>query len=87
VTLFDLSPKEFAALSALLGLSLLPSLTTTQQNSLGNFLMGIGQMLESAAAQQAVTASAQPNRIDELQHQIKCLEERLDALEKGLADS
>ena len=87
MSLFDLSPEEFAALSALVGLALLPGLTAGQQNSLGNFLMGIGQMLESAAAQQAVAAAAQPNQIDELQSRIMRLEERLAALEKGLEGS
>ena len=81
VSLFDLSPEEFTALSVLIGLALLPGLTPDQQNSLGNFLMGVGQVLETAAAQQAVADDKCPDRVSELQDQIKLLEARLAALE------
>lgn len=81
MSLFDLSPEEFTALSVLIGFALLPGLTTNQQNSLGNFLMGVGQVLETAAAQQAVADDKCPDRVSELQTQIKLLEARLAALE------
>jgi len=81
VSLLDLSPEEFSALSVLIGFALLPGLTANQQNSLGNFLMGVGQVLETAAAQQAVTDDKRSNQISELQAQIKRLEARLAALE------
>ena len=54
MSIFELSPKEFTALSTLIGFALLSGLTPNQQNALGNFLMGIGQVLETASAQQAV---------------------------------
>ena len=81
MSLLDLSPEEFSALSVLIGFALLPGLTANQQNSLGNFLMGVGQVLETAAAQQAVTDDKRSNQISELQAQIKRLEARLAALE------
>jgi len=81
VSLLDLSPEEFSALSVLIGFALLPGLTANQQNSLGNFLMGVGQVLETAAAQQAVIDDKRSNQISELQAQIKRLEARLAALE------
>ena len=81
MSLLDLSPEEFSALSVLIGFALLPGLTANQQNSLGNFLMGVGQVLETAAAQQAVIDDKRSNQISELQAQIKRLEARLAALE------
>lgn len=83
MSIFDLSPEEFAALSMLLGFSLLPGLTTDQQNSLGNFLMGVGQVLETAAAQQAVSKDNRSDeRMDALEVHLNHLEKRLAALEK-----
>ena len=85
MSIFELSPKEFTALSTLIGFALLSGLTPNQQNALGNFLMGIGQVLETASAQQAVsTPSSTPNNASE---QIRLLEERLALLEQHLNGS
>ena len=85
LSIFELSPKEFTALSVLIGLALLPHLTADQQNAFGNFLMGIGQVLETASAQQAVVT---PNgQTTETSTQLKQLEQRLAALEQHLKES
>ncbi len=65
----------------MVGYALLPGLTTNQQNALGNFFMGVGQTLETVAAQQAVLDENCPNRLQELQQRMKKLEERLSLLE------
>lgn len=83
MSVFELSPKEFTALSVLLGFALLNRLDANRQNALGNFLMGIGQVLETAAAQQAVAAQSQPQQAA-LSAQMKELETRLAALEQHL---
>ena len=83
MSVFELSPKEFTALSVLLGFALLNGLDANRQNALGNFLMGIGQVLETAAAQQAVAAQSQPQQAA-LSAQMKELETRLAALEQHL---
>ena len=87
MSIFELSSKEFAALSTLIGFALLPGLSANQQNALGNFLMGIGQVLETAAAQQAITQPNQTSRTALSAEQIKQLEERLSALEQRLGGS
>ena len=86
MSVFELSPKEFTALSVLLGFALLNGLDANRQNALGNFLMGIGQVLETAAAQQAVAAQSQPTQAA-LSAQMKELETRLAALEQHLSQA
>ena len=86
MSVFELSPKEFTALSVLLGFALLNGLDANRQNALGNFLMGIGQVLETAAAQQAVAAQSQPQQAA-LSAQMKELETRLAALEQHLSQA
>ena len=46
-----LSPIEFSTLASLIGLILIPSLSTNEQNSVGNFLELIGQVLLTSGAQ------------------------------------
>ena len=48
---FDLPPKLMAALGTVIGFALMDDLTADQQNSLGNFLMLISQLLETSANQ------------------------------------
>lgn len=87
MSLFDLTPAEFTALSVLLGFALLPGLNANQQNSLGNFLMAIGQVLETAAAQSAVapgpdqSGGTDDTQAAALQNRLAQLEARLAALE------
>ena len=82
MSLFELSPEEFALLSTVIGFLLLPGLNTNQQNSLGNFLMGVGQVLETAAAQQAVVS---PNgQSTDALAQLNRLEQRLAAIEQQI---
>ena len=87
MSIFDLSPEEFTALSVLVGFALLPGLNANQQNALGNFLMAIGQVLETAAAQSAVTAAAAPAPDETTQARLARLEERLRSLEEQLPNN
>ena len=87
MSVFELSPKEFTALSVLLGFALLNGLDANRQNALGNFLMGIGQVLETAAAQQAVAAQSQPTQDSLSSQRLKELEARLAALEQHLSQA
>lgn len=80
MSIFELSPTEFAAFSTLVGFALLPGLNANQQNALGNFLMGVGQVLETAAAQQALSPAPSDDT-----RRIRQLEERLAALEELLS--
>lgn len=48
---FSLPPKQFSLLSSLIGIVLIDNLDTNQQNSLGNFLINVGQAILTSAAQ------------------------------------
>lgn len=49
--LFSLNPYEFSLLGAVAGFIISPTLTVNQQNSLGNFLELIGQVILTINAQ------------------------------------
>ena len=48
---FSLPPKQFALLSSLIGILLTDNLNPDQQNALGNFIVNIGQVILTSAAQ------------------------------------
>lgn len=56
-------------------------LTAAEQNSLGNFIILIGQVLETNAAQQAVISARQQAQINRMH------EERIQKLESFLGNS
>ena len=49
--LFSLNPYEFSAIAVIMGLIISPALTVNQQNSLGNFLELLGQVILTINAQ------------------------------------
>ena len=79
--LLDLSAGELTALSILAGFALARGLDVNQQNTLGNFLMSIGQTLESIAAQQTLLNGNAPSPEDaalaDLKRRLEQLEARL----------
>ena len=81
MSLLDLSAEELTALSVLVGFALSPGLTPNQQNTLGNFLMAVGQILESIAAQQTLLNSRNVPSARQLQCQLEQLQCRLERLE------
>lgn len=87
---FDLPAPLLTAVGTVLGFALLGGLDYNQQNSLGNWLMLIAQILETSSAQGQLLAanqqSASPQspeiaaRLDALERQLKTLQSRLDGL-------
>jgi hypothetical protein len=83
--LFDnIPPKQFALLATLLGLILVDVLNDNEQNSLGNFLVSIGQTLMTNASQVQTQKAIADNqqRYDELCNQLSLLSAQLDDLKK-----
>ncbi len=77
---FDLPAEVLCALGTLLGFALTDKLDYAQQNSLGNWLQLIGQLLDASAAQgQLLEQQRQQQQTDQQ-------DRRLDALERELAD-
>lgn len=49
--IYSLNPYQFTATAVLIGFAIAPSLSTNEQNSFGNFLIAIGQVLLTVNAQ------------------------------------
>lgn len=78
--LFDLPPEATAALGTLAGFALMGGLSTNQQNSLGNLLELVGQVLLASAAQRQLLEQQATNNTAILQR-LEALERRLDRIE------
>lgn len=70
MSFFELPPRTLTIIAVIFGYLMIDDLTASEQNSLGNFLMLIGQMLETNAAQQQLFNS-------------KIANQRLEILEKN----
>ncbi len=83
--LLSLPPKQFAVLSTVFGLLLLDDLSIDQQNALGNFLLSIGQVMLTAAAQeQALQSCNSQNENDQIHDDIEDLKRQVSLLKKEL---
>jgi len=80
---FSLSPKQFSLLSSLLGILLIDNLDLNQQNSLGNFIVNIGQAILTAAAQGQILQSNN-SKDNHLRQQIQALKQQIYTLEQEL---
>lgn len=80
---FSLPPKQFSLLSSLFGILLIDNLDLNQQNSLGNFIVGVGQAILTAAAQgQLLQSNSSQN--DHIRQQIQLLKKQICTLEQEL---
>lgn len=83
---FSLPPQLMTALGTVLGFALLGDLDGDQQNSLGNFLMLIAQIMETNATQLQLLEDLRSARQSaaqsaQLQQQLEEIRRRLDRLE------
>lgn len=62
--IFSLPPKQLTLVAVLLGFLLLDDLSANEQNTLGNFLMLIGQVLETSATQMQYLQGLQSNNMN-----------------------
>jgi hypothetical protein len=85
---FSLPPKQLALLSSLIGILLIDDLDLNQQNSLGNFIVNIGQAILTAAAQgQSLQSNSSQNdnsQKDDTRQQFEILKKQICALEQEL---
>ncbi|HOJ11815.1 MAG TPA: hypothetical protein PK733_14650 [Clostridiales bacterium] len=80
---FSLPPKQFSLLATLIGILLIDNLDANQQNSLGNFIVSIGQGILTAVSQQALLESNEEKN-DHIKQQIKMLKKQICSLEDEL---
>lgn len=81
---FMLPPKQFALLSTLIGILIIDNLDLNEQNSLGNFIVNVGQTILVAAAQGEALKSNNSGNDDYYHRQIKLLKDQIWELEKKL---
>lgn len=95
---FDLPAPLLTAVGTVLGFALLGGLDYNQQNSLGNWLMLIAQILETSSAQGQLLAANQQSaaspqsadtaaRLEALEQQLKALQSRLEGMDGTAAKS
>ena len=78
---FDMPSELMTAMGTVLGFALLGDMTALQQNSLGNFLMLIAQILETNSSQkQLLEARQSAQTMAEMQDAIQQLQQELDRL-------
>ena len=78
---FGIPPRQFSLFSSLLGIVASCRLDTARQNSLGNFLVGVGQALMTAAAQTQLQEDSNKKDDDYIAAQVKVMKEQIDTLE------
>lgn len=81
--LLSLNQYELTILACSIGLLLSPTITTNQQNSLGNFFELIGQVLLTVNAQVINLQPSSPSR-QELNAKITKLQQEIDNLKQHL---
>lgn len=80
---FSLPPAQFSLLSSIVGILLIDNLDLNQQNSLGNFLVGVAQAILTAAAQGSTLESSEQKN-DRISKQIRLLKKQIFELEEEL---
>lgn len=80
---FSLPPKQFSLLSSIIGILIIDCLTPVQQNSLGNFIVGLGQNILTAAAQSELIKETAPKN-DKVTRQLNMIKQQICMLEKEL---
>ncbi|MGV8983738.1 hypothetical protein [Clostridium sp.] len=95
-TLEEYTPNELATLAAIIGIAIASKYTVNQQNVVGNFLEGVGQILLLIAAQaQYIQTPAENSSTDngnsnsdgknaDLQKQINELKEHIKKFEDSM---
>jgi len=59
-SLLSLPPQQFTLLSSIIGIIFTENLNLNEQNSIGNFIVGVGQTILVAAAQGQLLESLKP---------------------------
>lgn len=80
-SLTSMNPQAFTALATILGFTIANGLTINQQNSIGNFLELVGQVILTVSAQ---GSTLQSNDNSGLKEQLDLIKKQIEIIEKNL---
>ncbi|WP_432405458.1 hypothetical protein [Wukongibacter sp. M2B1] len=88
MSIFNIPPDEFALVASLLGVGIANKLDVNEQNSIGNFLEAVGQIILTVSAQQQLQQSLieQQKQNEQLKLQIEIMEKQMELLKKQVED-
>jgi hypothetical protein len=79
--IFSLPPRSFTLIAVLFGFILIDDLNGDEQNALGNFIIMVGQVLETNSGQKQLLEDIETNKqINTMQETIKKLQDEVDML-------
>lgn len=83
---FSQSPEQISILAAVLGIVISENLNLEEQNSLGNFIESVGQIILTFNAQQQLLESkkAQEEKIKQLTCQVELLSNQMQQIKQNL---
>jgi len=76
--IFSLPPRSFTLLAILLGFILIDDLNADEQNALGNFIIMVGQVIETNSAQQQILEDIVSNK------KLQTMQDKLDQLQRDI---
>jgi hypothetical protein len=79
--IFSLPPAQFTLLATVIGFLFMDGLDLGQQNSLGNFLVTVGQTILTSAAQGQLIKDSQDPSV-QMEKEIQALKRQVSSLEK-----
>ncbi len=82
MSFFNIPPGSFSVLASILGVGLAKNLNSDQQNSLGNFILSVGQSIVTFNAQQTLQQSKDDNQ--QMIDQIQLMKQQLEFFEGRL---
>ena len=80
----SIDANELAVLSTILAIALSKNLTLEQTNVYGNFLVAVGSIMLTIAAQEEATKSQSDNKDTDTKKQLQEMQEQLNQLLKGV---
>jgi len=80
----SLSPQLLGILSSIIAIIVADNLDTSELNALGNFIMGIGQVILIIAAQEEILKSNKENEQDKqyITNQIELLKKQIELIQQ-----
>lgn len=85
MNLSNINPKEFTISACIIGYLLIDNFNANEQNAIGNWLMLVGQVLETNASQlQVIQGNNQNNNVNNQNNDIENIKKAIEIINKKL---